>query len=307
LINSLAQLPKNLSSYAENRLNLLPTGTTNLINKITPEDTSSAINQLFGEPKYPGEAALRGGIKNIPQIAGGLGIANFLNPMRYRSSNIARNVSNVQDINVSRYSNAYNDIFNEAKQNNLGSTLPKIINKLNLRTAFKNEPADALVSRNEFLSNPNPRTAHDMKSDLLKIQRKLTRMQQNEVLSKGNRNKLNSVNDAIDKIEKNMFTGRNGAVNRDLANKYRKTQEGYEKEVLPYTLHTPLQKYREGKLRHQELIPTLKKDEFAAMRGESHHPELFTKDKIRNALIGLAIAGAGTSGARSIFDYIYGK
>ena len=166
LINSLAQLPKNLSSYGENRLNLLPQGTTNLINKITPEDTTESINQLFGKPKYAGEELLRGGIKNIPQISGGLGVAKLLNPLKYTSKNIAKNVVKAEDVNVERYGNYYNDIFNEAQQNNLGKTLPKIINKLDLRTALKNEPSDSLVSSNEFISNPNTITAHDYKSDL---------------------------------------------------------------------------------------------------------------------------------------------
>jgi len=306
LVNSIAQLPKNLSSYGENRLNLLPQGTTNLIDKITPEDTTESINQLFGKPTYPGESALRGGIKNIPQIVGGINVAKFLNPAKYKSANIAKNISKAQDSNFEKYGKYYNDIFSHAEKNNLGKTLPGLIKKLDLRTALKNEPADALVSKNEFTSNPTSRTAHEFKSDLLRIQRKLNKMQGKEVLSKGNKNKLDAVNKTISDIEHNMFTNSTGKIHKEIADKYRKTQEGYEKEVLPYTLNTDIQQYRKGKLLPKELTASLKKGEFAAMRGKQH-PELFRRDQLKNTLLGLAIAGSGTYGAKSIFDLVYGK
>ncbi len=69
-VNTLAQLPLNVSKYGSERLNLVPKGVTNAIQKITPEDTTEAINQLFGEPKYSGEAAIRGVGRNIIPITG---------------------------------------------------------------------------------------------------------------------------------------------------------------------------------------------------------------------------------------------
>ncbi len=70
-INFLAQLPLDAAKYlGSGRLNLLPESVQNAIQKITPQDTTQAINQLFGEPKYPGEAALRGIGRNILPIAG---------------------------------------------------------------------------------------------------------------------------------------------------------------------------------------------------------------------------------------------
>jgi len=74
-INSLAQFPLDVSRYGSDRLHLLPEAVTNAIQKITPEDTSAAINELFGAPKYSGEAALRGTARNALPIAG---VARFL-------------------------------------------------------------------------------------------------------------------------------------------------------------------------------------------------------------------------------------
>lgn len=69
-VNNLAQAPLNMAKYGENRLNLLPSSVPNAISKITPEDTTQSINQLFGQPQYPGEHLLRGIVRNAPLLAG---------------------------------------------------------------------------------------------------------------------------------------------------------------------------------------------------------------------------------------------
>lgn len=68
LINSIAQLPRNLVNYGVNRLHLLPQAASTVVNSLSPEDTTNAINQLFGPPQYSGEALLRGVIRDLPQL-----------------------------------------------------------------------------------------------------------------------------------------------------------------------------------------------------------------------------------------------
>jgi len=78
-INKAAQTPLQAAKYGANRLNLLPQGVPNTIEKITPEDTTGAIKDVFGEPKYPGEKLLRGMVANIPGIeVGNRGLAQNL-------------------------------------------------------------------------------------------------------------------------------------------------------------------------------------------------------------------------------------
>lgn len=68
-INSLAQSPKDLANYIENRLNLLPKGSAEFVGKhLVPEDTSEAINSLFDKPQYEGEKLVRGAVRNLPNI-----------------------------------------------------------------------------------------------------------------------------------------------------------------------------------------------------------------------------------------------
>lgn len=74
-INTLAQTPLSLAKYGADRLHLLSGSVPNAISKVTPEDTTSAINQLFGEPNAPGEAAVRGLARNVPNLVPGVGLA----------------------------------------------------------------------------------------------------------------------------------------------------------------------------------------------------------------------------------------
>ena len=71
LINNLAQMPRSLANYGENRLNLLPKGTEQFVGKhLVPEDTTEDINKLFGKPVNPGEALIRGVGRNALNLAG---------------------------------------------------------------------------------------------------------------------------------------------------------------------------------------------------------------------------------------------
>ena len=70
LINLINQTPVNLAQYGAERLHVLPQGSKQFVQHFVPEDTTQAINQLFGQPKYPGEALFRGTIRNAPAISG---------------------------------------------------------------------------------------------------------------------------------------------------------------------------------------------------------------------------------------------
>lgn len=74
-INSLAQFPLNVSRYGSDRLHLIPEAVTNALQKITPEDTTEAINHLFGDPKYAGESLLRGMVRNALPLTGAARLA----------------------------------------------------------------------------------------------------------------------------------------------------------------------------------------------------------------------------------------
>ncbi len=123
-INSIAQFPLDVSKYGSERLGLLPQGVTNAIQKITPEDTSQAINQLFGQPQYPGEALLRGAGRNIVPEAGIAKIAKEMPHLTKRgavkSLNQARQLAENRDIGTL---NVNPELIEDARQF-LPNTLP---------------------------------------------------------------------------------------------------------------------------------------------------------------------------------------
>lgn len=101
-INTMAQLPLKMSQYGSDRLHLIPQGVTNAIQHITPEDTSNAINSVFGQPQYPGEAMFRGLLRNVPSLYGASRIGEAMPPLTKwgatQNLNKARTLANDRNI-----------------------------------------------------------------------------------------------------------------------------------------------------------------------------------------------------------------
>ncbi len=136
-VNFISQLPLNTAKYlGSERLNLLPGSVQNAIQKLTLPDASQAINQLFGEPKYPGEAAVRGVGRNILPIAGATKAISAMPHLTARGATQklkeARKMSderNIGKINVDP------QLVNDARQ-----FLPKTSpHRTNLKTAGKGD------------------------------------------------------------------------------------------------------------------------------------------------------------------------
>jgi len=285
--------PHDITNYLSNRLNLFPKDINQKIQMgRMPEDTQQMIDQTFGKPKNEGEEFLRGLTRNSINLSGLTGVAHYANPMRYTNSGIMRNVVNTRNALQQRYGRTYNNIFNEADINGLGSNLPNLIPHLDLQRILANEPHHSVISMNEFINNPNPRSAHEAKRDLLKTQRKLTAKNERESLSGGERDKLNAVNNAITDIEANMFTDAQGIEHPELSGRYRNTQTGYRDEVIPYTKNKAINKYRSGKLLPGEAVRSISKGEFAAQRG-SHHPEITRRNFLNKVLPWVRAGGIG--------------
>lgn len=135
-INSVAQFPLNVSKYGSERLNLLPKGVTNAIQSITPEDTTEAINQLFGKPKYPGEAAIRGVGRNIVPITGVTKAASGMPHLTQRGA--TKKLKNARQMAEEREIGKLNvdqQLINDARQ-----FLPKTSpNRKNIKDASKGD------------------------------------------------------------------------------------------------------------------------------------------------------------------------
>lgn len=111
-INTLAQAPLNLMNYGTNRLRTIPQWETNAVAAITPQDTSQAVNQLFGSPQYPGEEMTRGVVRNIPTILPIVKAAMALKvPSMFTTKNAIKNtLLNAHDALESKASNAFKNV-----------------------------------------------------------------------------------------------------------------------------------------------------------------------------------------------------
>jgi len=117
-INSLAQMPLNIAKYGANRLNLLPQSIPNAIAKITPEDTTQSIDQLFGEPKYAGESLLRGAARNIPEFMAGEKLVSSLKPSGFLATqkSIKNQILNTHDALENKASSAFKKVSDEVNR-----------------------------------------------------------------------------------------------------------------------------------------------------------------------------------------------
>lgn len=300
MVNTLAQLPKNIAEYGSNRLNLLPQEVPKIIGKITPEDTTQSINNLFGEPKNPGEALLRGGIRNIPNLLATKAITSKLNPMQLTSENIAKSIIEAKRKNKELYGEKYSDLFKKAENEGYGWQIKNPA--IDIKSIRKYSPSKKIEAVEDFMKNPSAETAHFAKSDLKAIQRGLDK---EGTLNTAQRKQYKAVNDAIGYIDEHILTNKLGVRSPELKEKYRDINTGYRKEVVPYTTNSNIQKYGAGKKTAKELIPSLKKGEFAAQRGTfKHHPALILQDALKKALIAAGIGGAGFTGGKALYDYL---
>jgi hypothetical protein len=291
LINSLAQTPKNLVEYGNKRLNLLPQSAVNFINKISPEDTTQSINQLFGQPKYEGEELIRGIPRNALNIYGAGKLSSALNPMNLTAKSIAKDVVKTGELNKKRYGNLYNDLWKEAESKGY-KDLSDITKGIDINTIRKYTAKKKIAGIENFLNDPSLQNAHKAKSDLLALQRDLEKQ---TTMREAERKQYKAVTDSINDIQSNMFKDKLGKIDPEMLNRYNTIQKGFADEVIPYR-NKAINKFKRNEMSPKELVNKLSQGEFMAKRG-SYHPELGLRNKI--------LPTAATIGAGGALNMLY--
>jgi hypothetical protein len=136
LINQIAQFPLNVSKYGSERLHITPQSITDVLQKITPQDTTNAIHQIFGEPKYSGESMIRGFTRNaVPEMAIVKG-ASLINPLKYTNKAITKDIIKTGEKNKDYYSNEYNNLFKEAENKGFDHALNNVDIDMNVLNKY---------------------------------------------------------------------------------------------------------------------------------------------------------------------------
>lgn len=293
-------LPRNTSNYLSSRLNLLPQGITEAIPY--QKDISKDVNEVFGDPKYDGEKFLRGLVRNLPNIYGAKAIASTLNPMKFTSKNIAQGILDTESGLKQKYSSNYEDLFNKAnKHGDVNVNPSKLMNDFDILA--RGTPEKYYRSLGNFMQDRTHQNAQSVVSDMGKLVRSL---EKKTTLLSSEKDILNSAINIKNNIQENMFRNKYGDLNNSLADKYAALQEGYRKEVVPYTTNKNIQAFKRQDITEKEFIESLKKGPFAAKRGE-HHPELNRNEALKKAIVGLGVAGGLFAGGKTGYQYLTGK
>jgi hypothetical protein len=190
----------------------------NALSKITPQDTTQAIHELFGEPKYPGEAMLRGAVGDIPAFGGSMEIANILKPVTKKS--IVKTIQKPHDILEKDAAEGFQQVSKEVKNrqvpsfpvsgnfiDNLSGYFPKTDQAENLLKKAKSGNYDSLRKiQSELFTRGKKNLQSDLETD---------RIRGEEMLDKRNI------------INKGMSEHLNNSGHPDLANTLKKSMNDY--------------------------------------------------------------------------------
>lgn len=261
--HKLINMPASLVDYGVNRLHLLPESASQ--NVLRQPEISGDINATFGTPQNAGEEALRFLGRNALDLLGAGGTIKALNPMNLTSRGIAKNVVKAGDRNKGIYNKIYNNFWKEAEAKGFGD-MSHAIKDIDIETLRKYSPKNKISKLEDFIEKKDIRSAHDAKSDLMKIKRGLDKK---DTLIGAEKKQYDAVNDAIHKINENMFKDAKGNFHPELARKYANIQKGYANKVVPYK-NKAISKYKRREIGSKELVNSLSGGEFRAKRGWSH-------------------------------------
>ncbi len=303
LINSLAQSPKGLASYAENRLNLLPKGSAEFVGKnLVPEDTTEAINQLFGEPQYAGEKLLRGAGRNALNLTGTGALLKTLNPLNLTAKNIAKDVLKAEQKQVKSHTKRYNKIWDEAEKSGFNKVpVNQQLLSDNLSTIEKYKTPKEYKSMEDFILDPTLQNAQKAQSDMGIMHRKLEEKSRSGSLTSEEQALYKAALESEKHIEQNMFKDALGNSHDALQKKYKNLSSSYRQNVVPYKYNKDIQDFKAQEMLPSELVNKLSHGEFAAKKGSQHRAI-----GIRNNLGPLSIGGTVGVGLPWLLRQMFG-
>ena len=301
-VNMLNHVPPQLAQYANERLHLLPAGVGNFLNKITP-DTTEDIQRLFGEPKYPGEALLRGTLKNELPLLFGKNPISSLSPLNLTYPGIAGNIVKEGERQIGAHTKMYNNLFQRAEKAGI-NTVPVDDNLINRNLTFIKQYKSPRDYRGleTFEMHPTLQNAQAATSDLKGVMRGLDEKSKGSSLTSEEKKLYDAADETIKHIESNMFMSPEGTLNALLANRHQAINRSYRENVVPYRYNKAIQDYINEESTAPELINSLSKGAFARKKG-SKHPAI----KIRNNLPAV-LTGAGTAGGLGwLYNQMFGN
>lgn len=270
--HGLLNLPHAAAQYGANRLNLYPSSIADLIPK--QRDIQNDINQTVGLPQNEGQALLRGLGRNALNIAGGAELATVLNPLKLTKNNLAKDIIKTRKENIGHYNDLYNNLWKDA-ENKGASDLSHVVDRIDTNALRDLNPTSKVSRVEKFLEDPTLENAHNARSDLLGIKRKLDKK---DSLIGDERQQYSAVNNAINALNENMFKDAEGNINNALLDQYNNITAGYAKDVVPYKSRA-INRYLRNEITKDEMLNSLKRGVFGS-RAYQNHPALMIRNNL---------------------------
>lgn len=298
--HNLLNTPRELADYASNRLNLLP---QEYANKVPyQQDISQDINNVFGEPKSPGEKLIRGTGRNALNLTGATGLSQTLNPLNLTAKNIAEDVLATQNKQVKSHTKRYNKIWDEAEKTGFNKVpVDQQLLSDNLSTIEKYKTPKEYQSMEDFILNPTLQNAQKAQSDMGIMHRKLEEKSRSGSLNSEEQALYKAALESEKHIEQHMFKNTAGKANDALQKKYKELSGSYRQNVVPYKYNRDIQNYKAQEILPNELVNKLSRGEFAAKKGSKHKAI-----GIRNKLGPLSIGGTVGVAAPWLLKQMFG-
>ncbi len=217
------------------------------------------------------------------------------------SKAIARKLSENKKIAEEGASNAYNQFFNQARNEGIEYVKPP---KIDTKEIIKHSQSKFHEALTDYLKDPTLENAHWAQSDLGMLIRHLKDLDKRVGLASPQQTALKKAIEAQQKIRKNMFKETNLGAHPELSDEYSALSQDYAKNVVPYKQMQELTDYENKKLKPSKLIKSLlKNDEFMLGLGKEYPEIQLNKalhSKLAKILGSTALGGIGFETGRKL-------
>ncbi len=265
---------------------------------VLPRDYNYA-EALGAEGEHPGDQLLRG----LPTGVALSPLAEVIPALTAKvpgitNKSIANKLSSDKATAIKEAGEGYNQFFNKAKNQGVTSIERPHIMAGDIVKHSQKKHHEALL---KFLEEPTLENAHWAQSDLGFLKRHLENVAKKQDLTSIQHNTLKNVIEAQNRIKQKMFENKRLAKNPEFQKEYNKLSKDYAENVIPYKSLEELSEFEGKKLKPNNLIKSLlKNDEFMLGLGKKY-PQIQLNRALRSnvakAIGGGALGGLGFAGA----------
>lgn len=240
-------MPHDIINYAANRLNLFPKDINQMIQMARMPESSKEISKTFGDPAIPGEALLRGTLRNALNLAGTGKVLSTLNTMRPKVMlrNKLNTIKNEYKSNKALEKASFDKIMNPHGSYRVTSDPSNYLSQIGIEK--KKLFPDARDIYDKFMNDPNIQHLHDLQSQIARdeTRTKTIRPNKSQLFGKYKRSILKDIQNNLSNISQDALNDYNVArdITKNLVKPYeanptlKQVSQGTYKDITSKKLH----------------------------------------------------------------------